>query len=364
MKSIVKILIVLLAVINLTLSKTLHKKASANTSLKSLLQAYSMVKTKWNGSGSFKLGLGCPGILLGQNGQQLSNQGAALMQGAKLFDVKDEFNNRGLVLDFYKPLAQNSVFSKVSINISSNKYYIPWRYFYGVFTYENPTLSFKNIKGILINDAGDEFKLQINLPYKYFGYYINDEDAIKIKDRINSQGRHFISELRAAKDEINNIYPKYDAQKENEIQILQGAAKINVRIGLLKKQITFKQKENEKRLASEKNLKRDLNAMKEQLNILEKKLNAKKSQIVEGNSEISSLATSIEDLNKSKTNPQDKIQKATRMHNQVEQDARKLFGTLITYAISRQNDVKAAHSFWLKYNEKEFNKNLDKIFPN
>jgi hypothetical protein len=161
----------------------------------------SKTETK-DGSGSWTEGYTCPKIFFNEQGQKEVDNGEAVLKAEQMDKGTTSEDKLGLVLTF-----KNDIKTDLKNNVvivSGKKVYIPWRNFNIVNApeYTNPWGDNKYITATVDGDDEKKYTLKINLPYKTFGYYINDDEGTKIALRINNNANSLRNKVSSSKTAI------------------------------------------------------------------------------------------------------------------------------------------------------------------
>lgn len=158
---------------------------SENTNARKLKTKKIKSKTKEDGSGSWASGYYCGGGIFTSAGSlELVNQGAGTFFAQKLFTPTTATERLGWVFEMKNgPMAQ---LQKMMVHEggASKNWYFPFRWLDNKCTYTNP-IGFKYLECWITNDAKENFRFKVNLPWKLLGWYIDDDEGNKIKERLN-----------------------------------------------------------------------------------------------------------------------------------------------------------------------------------
>lgn len=166
-----------------------------------------------DGEGSWDQGFLCPHIEMGLKGKESKEQGAGKFFPKNFVDAQVSNEDKlGLVIEFSNEPAA-IVKTKVGVKISGNKYYIPYRFFSTKIEYNNGWFSNKYLQGNLVNDDGEEFTFKILLPYKATGWYISDDEAHKVSDKIVSMAVKERSSIQNIKGDLLTEFSKLQTNK-------------------------------------------------------------------------------------------------------------------------------------------------------
>ena len=155
-----------------------------------------------DGSGSWTEGFKCPKIYFNVQGKDEVNNGEAVLKAEQMDKGTTSEDKLGLVLNFTNDI--KSDLKKNVVVVSGKKVYIPWRNFNTINApeYTNPWGDNKYIVATVDGDDGTKYTLKINLPYKTFGYYINDDEGTKIALKINNNANSLRDKVASSKKDI------------------------------------------------------------------------------------------------------------------------------------------------------------------
>jgi len=171
--------------------------------------------TKDNGDGSYQTGLRCGGgIWVAKNKDALKNEGTGTFYPLKLENPQTDAEKNGLCFAMTGQPGEN--LRKIMVRDgSTNNWCLPFRLISDNFTYTNPRGDFKYIEGRFTSDEdrNTTYRCQIKLPYKYFGWYINDQDSLKICDNLNAFRVKKQNTIAQIKSETSKAVSKYLTNK-------------------------------------------------------------------------------------------------------------------------------------------------------
>lgn len=167
-----------------------------------------------DGEGSWNDGFLCPRIEVGPKGKDLTDQGEGRFYPKNFVDAQVSAEDKlGFIIQFTKEPA-DLIKTKVGVKITANKYYIPYRFFTSKIEYTNPSgLNNKFFKTTLTNDDGEEFTLKIVLPWKLISRYINDDEANKIANKIESSAVKERNLIKNIKDDLLTQFSQLQSNK-------------------------------------------------------------------------------------------------------------------------------------------------------
>lgn len=365
-KGFITILLISLSIsANLKIQRT-ESETTFEALIKENLQAGVQVATEGsNEGGSWEKGFWCPRIELAPNSQAgaLVDQGKALIEGKNFLDNKYSQNDNGLVLTFEKPFAQTAILPKISKSVKGNQIYIPWRNFYENFVFVNPTLGNKYISGKLRTDNNEIYNFKIVFPYKYFGWYIDDDQGNLIRERINTKARDIRTSIREEKDKVNLYWAEYKVAKENAAKLMGDVAGRNAQMKANQEQMNLKMKQNQDRTVTIQRLEKESQQHNIHVETIKNKIHAIKKEINNGNASIQAIASSITSLQASKKNPKLEIKKYEDEAKKTLDKVAKKYQTLVKNAEMMKGVLKKSEEGFKKFDKNMFRSNLNNIYP-
>ena len=321
-----------------------------------------VVATTSANGGNWETGFNCPSIMLSLGAGKLVDQGPALIQGAKLAENStDNFN--GLVLQFEKPIATNSLIAQISTIISGNKIYIPWRILESNFVFVNPWFDNKYVKGAIKTDSGVAYNIKINFPYAMVGTWISDDKGNAIRARINTRATNNHASIRMHREYIKRQYPAYINAKRDEINLAKGQGLIDGKIVDLKAQIEVI---NTKNLAIKNELVGlNINYNREYVNgkAADRQVAKVDNDISENNASVKAMSDSIKILSASKLDPSVQQAAATKKAGEHAASVEIEYATLIRNAEAKMSSINSSKAAWLGEKKMEYKTKLKAFFP-
>jgi len=158
------------------------------------------------GGGNWNDGYLCPKIFINNK-----DQGEAKIFAKEITQPNGE-NTYGMTFAFSQA-PKDDMIKKVGLDLGSNKFRIAYRKMLNNFKYVNPWGN-KYIEGTVQDEAGVQYPFKILLPYKTFGWYINDTEGNKIAASMNSHSTLRTSSVVSSKYTLRTNYQSYfDAKK-------------------------------------------------------------------------------------------------------------------------------------------------------
>jgi hypothetical protein len=145
-------------------------------------------KAKNDGSGSWDTGYECPGIELLDEAQIKNSQKTwttAERVSFKPKDMQSPPENKKLGI-FFTITDPSQKLRKILVDAGANTFYLPYRYVSSKFNFQNPFNDYKVIEGSVTNDLNQTFLFRLKLPYKTFGWFIDDKQMQTLCDLINN----------------------------------------------------------------------------------------------------------------------------------------------------------------------------------
>jgi hypothetical protein len=323
-------------------------------------------RAKDDGSGSWDGGYECPGIVIVKADQTFNydtKQRVTFYAGS--FEAPPTSQDKiGWV--FKMGSAPSGLLGQVMVQVpgSSTKWYIPYRWLSGDFTYTNPWNDYKYIEGYVSNDSKVNYRFRLLLPYLTGPRWaINDEEGKKIAGFLNvRRGTHrgiVINDKQAATSAANT----YIANKS----IMDSLTEENKSFTATK----AKQIEEKTSLTSELARKKatfDENATKiqdleSQLKVLKADQETLNQQITSIGGQINAIEIAIDDANAKGTTAAEKAKALEPAVNQATKDIKAALSDLKTEAPNRAGEIDAAQTAILAKDKPTFSANLAKILP-
>ena len=360
MKSIgIKSLITIL-IITLTLCSKL-RRTETDTEVEATFKSF-VTATVTETGGNWDKGFNCPSIFVSQGEGKEVDQGPAHIQGVKLIEDK-VLNRNGLILNFVKPIAPNSLMAQISQKISGNMIYIPWRFLEPNFVFEDPLFDNKNISGNLKTDSDVNYHLKINFPYAYLTTYLEADKGNKIRGHINYIAQNNRATIRSAREAIKRSYPEYRNAKSDAENLTKGQALIDGKLVSNMAEIEVIKKNNG--LFTREIAEIDIQHSKEYA-----ALQAANAQVVkinhlirETNANVKAMSDSIITLNKSKSDPKVQMSKAK---NEEKENARKVeieYTKLLQNTPEKAAEINGSKAAWMGIRTSEYKLKLDSFVP-
>jgi hypothetical protein len=301
----------LITILIFTISSCSNLLRKNEVTSKSLLESYSAAETTGD-AGTWEGGFNCPKIYLSTNAAGDIDQGPAKIQGKNFVDANNSENRDGLVLEFVNSFAPTLEFTNVATLISGKKYYIPWRNIIPEFSFTNPTLSNKYVRGHIRTDKDISYQLTIYFPFAYMSTPVSDDNGNAITKRINEKANQVRDTIKVSKEVINMTFPEYKTAKENILRINVGAQNLNKEIDKVQKNIKTVALENQARKKTLEMLTKQYAVDSIKVEALKNQIDKNNDEIIQSNSGIKAMTDSIDTLTKSKDDPKAQLTRATK----------------------------------------------------
>lgn len=354
------IIISLIASKSITSSK--RDSLDGNDSINKSEEKQGKANSKKLRSGSMKDGFILPGFYLVNLNNLKATQNEVFISPNTKFNAKQvedpttEYEKIGIVFNFEK---FDSTLSNIMIRIgNSNQYYLPYRYIKSNPIYKDSWLFWKNksIELILMNDNNESFSFNIVFPFKLFGNYIEDSEAIRLASKISQRKDEIIMSLKNSLIELRKRSNTL-SQKTNLVENLSG--EINT-ITQKKKDLSEQYKklsENSVFIQSEitKNVKL-MEQVKLQLLTLEQNIEGLRSQLTSNDLEIKANKELSESLS---TN--DKQGVISKTQEELVQEKIQFKETLenLKLSIPEKNEIIKNMNYDSKVKIQDFSKNVE-----
>jgi len=240
---------------------------------------------------------------------------------------------------------------------------IPYRQMNGKVIYQNP-LGNKYIQGEVYDEAGKMYNFKIILPWKLFGWYINDEQGNAIKNAINKHGNEKHSKVFEIKKSIADMSQKYFYTHESIVEITsnkQYKKNIIKRSEYAANFLLLKRRRNyEKIISIGKSLiaKKKTHEYNDAFNALQDLLRQESALAFRKKA----IDESVEYLEKSTESIEDKKKKLDMSIKIKKKLIDFSYMNLLIYAPERENDIRASKTYLYSDNKALFEANLNKVY--
>jgi ribosomal protein L9 len=313
-----------------------------------------------DGSGNWNNGYNCPKVFIKEGKGNLVDQGAAKIMGPQIENPTTDANKLGLNFHFEKAPAANSFITQIGTKVSDKNYYIPYRFFQGDMDYENSNWTNKRLFGTLVADNKKTYFLDIYLPYKTVGWYINDEESNKIKNKVNSRGVEARGKVTAVKNIISPLAEKYLINNE----ILKAISKDK---SAFDKKIAYQQKISEKLKADAEALKAKIETAKQALFAKQKEVQASHNALVASQLAVRAVSQQINTINLEVTglsNPnEDQLAKSKNTMEVVKKKLDDHYANLKKEISSKVNDFNKSKEGLEALDKSKFESGLNTSYP-
>merc|ERR1712166_1228287 len=158
-------------------------------------------KAMSSGSGTWEDGYVCPKIFLTKGNGSEVDQGEATIMAPTLVEPNTTAT------------AADSLIATIGTKVSAKVYYIPFRFMSSDMAFNNPVRDNKTLIGTFVADDFKSYTIKINLPYKTFGWYINDDESNKMRVQINTRAIEAKGNVSSNKSVIANYSEVYLQKK-------------------------------------------------------------------------------------------------------------------------------------------------------
>lgn len=320
----------------------------------------SQAKAKDEGSGSWREGYLCPRIKLNYNNNLNIEAREVRFEATQLESSIGKTNVIGWEFSTSKNVGENL---KRFVTQNGGKWIIPFRFISGKFVYTNPWGDNKTISGWLKNDDGETAQITIDLPYKLFGYYINDEEGEKIAGLLTRLGTEHQTIVRTNKSGANSAASEYKAAKPLENAANGDASKLAAEIANQEKKLTDLQNSYQAKKTNLENAQKEVVTLRNQLAEKEKAIEAENFNLNNVSREMNSISTNIANLKKGNNDVQETKAKYGKIASDALTKLNGFMNNLRVEAPTRSNEITNAENAVKNLNTSDFVNNLNKIHP-
>lgn len=310
----------------------------------------------WNGG--YDVTLKC-----GPAGGSSRDGGNGILYATKIINPTDNCDTLGVGIKNISPTGDLKNVMTQCPN-DTQRWFIPYRNIAGKATYTNPFGGNKYIEFLVRPDNSPTgFTVRINLPYKTFGWYINDDEGNQIKSAINTnceRRKTIVTEAKVATVTNSNIYitkkPLVDA-------VLKSGGELQKKINELKSSNEALIAKNKADVTNLDQVKNQYTGIKSQELQLKETTNNLKAQLSALSTQETSLETKVKEAQGKKTLSTDEV-KTCKTKVDAQKDAwDNSISTLKSIAPQRVVDCDAATNDLLKLNLNGITASFSKIFP-
>merc|ERR1712160_211653 len=302
--------------------------ATLSVASASKIQSHAAVKS--DGSGDWDNGYTCPKLMI--NGV---DQGEVKILAKQVVKPTAE-NVYHMMFQFTE--APKAEFKKLGRDFGNNKWGLSYRKSCAHFKFVNPSGN-KFIAGYIYNEAGKIVSFKLLLPWKFFGWYINDTQGTAIATGMNKASIDRTSAVINQKDG----FEAYVKAKETKLKAFKE------QIGALRTTAEAKQKtvnENQHSLQAADTLINELIREASQLGSQKNAIDEAVKKIEDAKSDIAKTkATLTADVDAAKT------------------EITKAFAALLGNAPTRKTEIDASKAALFAANKADFISNINKIYP-
>jgi hypothetical protein len=334
---------------------------SMATSISKIKKEKSTVTKGDYGSGTWDTGYDCPEVWIAKENGAYVLEGKMKFFAKKLENAVTEEEKIGWNFEFSALPGANlsQVLTRVS---NSMKYYLPYRSMSSTLHYTNP-IGYKYVEVWITTDTKIQYRLKINLPYKYIGWYISDSESLKICSLVNSSRVKHQNMVNEAKVSATESSAKYITNKALFDAASAQGSNLDSTKKLLQGQITSANDQItaiKASRATEEKIFTDLNA---QALTQTAKVNEFSATMLALNNQITSINLTLNTLGASTTATADITAKLNASVNDSLALLKTNVALLKVQAINRAAECDAALAAALSINLAVVNTNLNKIVP-
>merc|ERR1712166_385998 len=306
--------------------------ATLSVASASKIQSHAAVKS--DGSGDWDNGYTCPKLMI--NGV---DQGEVKILAKQVVKPTAE-NISHMMFQFTE--APKAEFKKLGRDFGNNKWGLSYRKSCAHFKFVNPSGN-KFIHGYIYNEAGKIVSFKLLLPWKFFGWYINDTQGTAIATGMNKASIDRTSAVINHKNILSKNYADFVKAKQAKLKAF------SEQIGALRATALAKQKtvnENSHSLQEADTLINELIRKASQLG-------SQKNAIVEA---VKKIEDAKSDIAKTKAT-------LTADVDAAKTEITKAFADLLENAPTRKTEIDASKAALFAAKKEDFISNINKIYP-
>merc|ERR1740139_108107 len=300
--------------------------ATLSVASASKIQSHAAVKS--DGSGDWDNGYTCPKLMI--NGV---DQGEVKILAKQVVKPTAE-NVYHMMFQFTE--APKAEFKKLGRDFGNNKWGLSYRKSCAHFKFVNPSGN-KFIAGYIYNEAGKIVSFKLLLPWKFFGWYINDTQGTAIATGMNKASIDRTSAVINQKDILSKNYANYVVTADNLDQATNQKDGFEAYVKAKETKLkAFKEQIGALRTTAEA---KQLGSQKNAIDEAVKKIEDAKSDIAK------TKATLTADVDAAKT------------------EITKAFAALLGNAPTRKTEIDASKAALFAAKKEDFITNINKIYP-
>merc|ERR1712160_179451 len=305
--------------------------ATLSVASASKIQSHAAVKS--DGSGDWDNGYTCPKLMI--NGV---DQGEGKILAKQVVKPTAE-NVYHMMFQFTE--APKAEFKKLGRDFGNNKWGLSYRKSCAHFKFVNPSGN-KFIAGYIYNEAGKIVSFKLLLPWKFFGWYINDTQGTAIATGMNKASIDRTSAVINQKDILSKNYANYVVTADNLDQVTNQKDGFEAYVKAREKTVN----ENQHSLQAADTLINELIREASQLGSQKNAIDEAVKKIEDAKSDIAKTkATLTADVDAAKT------------------EITKAFAALLGNAPTRKTEIDASKAALFAANKADFISNINKIYP-
>merc|ERR1712160_2559 len=302
--------------------------ATLSVASASKIQSHAAVKS--DGSGDWDNGYTCPKLMI--NGV---DQGEVKILAKQVVKPTAE-NVYHMMFQFTE--APKAEFKKLGRDFGNNKWGLSYRKSCAHFKFVNPSGN-KFIHGYIYNEAGKIVSFKLLLPWKFFGWYINDTQGTAIATGMNKASIDRTSAVINHKNILSKNYANFVVTADNLDQATN-------------------QKDGFEDFVKAKQAK--LKAFSEQIGALRATALAKQKTVNENSHSLQEADKKIEDAKSDIAKTKATL---TADVDAAKTEITKAFAALLGNAPTRKTEIDASKAALFAANKADFISNINKIYP-
>ena len=253
-------------------------------------------KAKDAGNGTWDAGYLCPNVFISEGKGAAKDQGAAKIMAPQIVDPKDDNNKLGLNFIFTNAPAADSFIVKIGTKVNDKTYYIPYRFFQSDMAFNNPVRESKTLISSFVADNKNRYTIKINLPYKTFGWYIDDTESNKMRTIVNESAILARGNVSLNKSVISTNAQIYLQKKALLDAATKDKASLDAKIAAQKADAKRIQTELETLKAQIKDAKQSVFAKQKEVQAATAALNAANAKVTSMSTQMNNIELSVQGL--------------------------------------------------------------------
>jgi predicted nucleic acid-binding Zn-ribbon protein len=305
--------------------------------------------------GNWNDGYLCPKLYIGDK-----NQGEARIYAKEITEPTGE-QKYGMTFAFTSA-PKNDLIKKVGTDLGSNKFRVAFRKMLNKSKYVNPWGN-KYIEGTFQDETGHQYAFKLLLPYKTFGWVINDEQGNKIAKAMNEAATLRTASVVSAKYTLRKNFLNYADTKRALEAITKNKASYEQYVKEKEAKLNSMKGEIDGLRAKATEAQKNLNTKKVELLDAEKTLNDLLKKETAIASEMTAINESVETLSKGESDMAKTKSNLTTIVNDTKKIIDAEYVKLLKNAPQRTTDINQSKTDLYGSNKDGFKTNLAKIYP-